>query len=300
MAPQISAASTLAGPLFFAAMKVFVLGVASVLCLVLFAGPGRAEVKKRSSGDEHKSKAKAADCDCEEPKKEKGPWSGSFSLGLSVAVGEDNVVTGSTDFHTLYDLRPHRMEITMNGFYSVKNSENNANRQYGQVEYRYYFLKQWYAYGATSAERNLQQDLRFRFATTAGPGYQILDRNRPFGLLVKKDSASVQIGAGYQYQRLSAPGEADVTSDAVFQLTINQAMTLRHSITWVNRVGFVLPPMQTDYWRVLGSSTLNIPVFGTLGLQAQVTIDYLNGPILAARGNLKLTAFGSLGVSYSF
>ena len=248
---------------------------AVILLILLGALAAGAELVKRSDEDSSKdpaAKEGAADCECDGDDKEKGPWSGSVSLGVSASVGEDKVATLSADLSSIYDSRPHRLEVGLTGFFSVENGENNANRQYGQVEYRYYLGDQLYGFGATSAERNLQQSLRFRSTTTAGPGYQFLDRNRPQARIVKKDTASVQLGAGYQYQRLSTLGERKIDQNFVLQASGTYSLTLIHEITWGSRLGFTVPPGDFDLWRFLGDSTLNVPIVGTLGLQARLTL----------------------------
>lgn len=240
-------------------------------------------------------------CNCEEKNGEsRSPWSGSVALGFSLAGGEDDVITASADFDMLYDAQPHRLEVLLTGFYSLKNSETYANRQYGEAEYRNYFVEKWYAFGSTSAERNLWQDLRFRSTVTVGSGYQILEREHPDGGIVKKDSASLQLGGGYQYQRISASGDRDISNRAILEATGVFRMTLLRDISWMNRASVVLPPGRTSDWHVLATSVLNIPVFEKLGLRARVTLDYLNGPILESRGGAQFTYFTSLGVSYSF
>lgn len=274
-----------------------------VLLFLLGAQLADAELVKRSDEDSSgsvASKDDSVDCDCDAEDEDEGPWSGSVSLGVSASVGEDEVATVSADLNAAYDARPHHLDIGLTGFYSIENGENNANRQYGQIEYRYYLRDQFYGYGSTSAERNLQQSLRFRSATTVGPGYQFLDRNRPHARIVKKDSASIQMGAGYQYQRLSTVGEREVDQNFVLQATGTYSLTFPHKITWGSRLTFTVPPGDFDLWRFLGDTTLNVPIVGTLGLQARLTVDYLNGPVLESRGGRKLTFFGSLGVSYSF
>lgn len=279
--------------------------VGGIVAVLFLGGPVQAELIKRddSKASQEKKEEATADCDCEaeeEEEEEKSPWSGSLAFGMSASVGEDEVATLSADFNSVYDARPHRVEFLLNGFYSVENGDNNANRQLGQTEYRYYFLPKWYAFGTTSAERNLQQDLRFRSTTNLGPGYQVLERDRPNARIVKKDSASLQLGAGYQYQRLSSAGEKVVDQNFVLQATATYSLTLVHNITWDTRTSFTVPPGDLDLWRFLGDTTLNVPIIGTLGVQARLTLDYLNGPLLESRGGRKLTFFGSLGVSYSY
>ena len=258
-----------------------------VVAVLFLAGGAQAELVKRGEADssqKEEEKKTATDCDCEDEEEEKGPWSGSLAFGLSASVGEDRVATLSADFNSIYDARPHRVEFLLNGFYSVENGNNNANRQLGQVEYRYYVLPKWYAYGSTTAERNLQQDLRFRSTTSAGPGYQVLKRNRPDARIVKKDSASLQLGAGYQYQRLSSVGERIVDQNFILQTTAIYSLTVIHNITWNTRVAFTVPPGDLDLWRFLGDTTLNVPIIGTLGIQGRLTLDYMNGPLLESRG----------------
>ncbi|MFP6578844.1 MAG: DUF481 domain-containing protein [Myxococcota bacterium] len=239
-------------------------------------------------------------CDCEAAETQSGPWSGSLALGLSAAVGADKIFTASADWSSVYDARPHRFEAVLSGFYSLENRENNVNRQYGRAEYRNYFSPRWYAFGALSAERNLQQDLQFRVTPVGGPGFQLLDRDRPEAKILKRDSASLQLGIGYQYQRLSSGGQRAVDQDAVLELSGDYAMTLVREITWSSRVAYTLPPTQPRNWHVLGDTTLNLPVIGNLGVQVRLTFDYLNGPELDSGAGEKLSFLGSLGLSYSY
>lgn len=261
-----------------------------------------AEVVKPADAPARKVKtceAPVPSCPAEEAE-DTGPWQGTVALGLSVATGEDNIVTGSFNSSATYESRPHELNLVLSAFYSVKNSRNDANRQFASGEYRYYFLGSWYGFGASSVERNIQQDLRFRVLVDAGPGNQFLDRKRPDALLVKEDRASAQIGLGYQYQRFSAPGDATVLSDFVVNLTATYTMVLVHNIRWSSNSSFILAPTDLDDWRVLAVTDLTVPLVGNLGLQGKLTLDYLNGPLLEARQGQQLTFFASLGVSYSF
>lgn len=273
------------------------------LLVFLWAAGGRAELQKR--GDVTPSKSATTneaskDCGCSKDEKKSGPWSGSVALGLSASVGEDHVTTLSADIDVLYQARPHRLKTRLTSFYSVENGSNSVNRQYGETEYRYYGFGRLYLFGATSAERNLQQDLRFRSTTDIGPGYQIVERKHPEAPIVKKDSASIQVGAGYRYQRLSAGAQREVDQNFIFQASGSYSVTFPRSITWDSRLAFTLPPGEIDLWRFLGDITLNVPIVGALGVQARLTLDYLNGPVLDSRGGRKLTFFGSLGVSYNY
>lgn len=272
--------------------------------LVLGCAPLSAwgEVVKRADAPAPKTES----CDAPVPscpgeaKKEVGPWQGTVSLGLSVSTGKDDVITGSFDFSTTYEEKPHQLTLGVTAFYSVKNSESDVNRQTANSEYRYYFWKSWYGFGSAGVERNLQQNLRFRTTEVIGLGYQFLDRKRPQALVIKEDRASLEFGVGYQYQRFSSEGEAIVTNDAVLELSGGYDLVLLHDIRWSTTAKFVLAPRAVDEWRAVGSTDLNIPLVGMLGLQTKLTLDYLNGPLLPGRGGRRLTFFGSLGVSYSF
>ena len=181
---------------------------------------------------------KAGSCDApvpscpDEVKEELGPWQGTVALGLSASTGKDDVITGSFDFSTTYEARPHQLNLGVNAFYSVKNSKSDVNRQTANSEYRYYFWDTCYGFASAGVERNLQQNLRFRTIELVGPGYQFLDRKRPHALIIKEDRASRELGVGYQYQRFSSTGEVIVTNDAVLELSGDYDLVLVNDIRW--------------------------------------------------------------------
>jgi len=227
------------------------------------------------------------------------PWGVSLAASASASSGKDTVSTSSLDFKTLYDSRPHQVNFNINAFFSIKNSETNADRTFIGLEYRNFWTKKTFAYGQASAEQNQQQNLTFRTTWVGGLGYKIQLHENP-DFFFREGKFALQGGAGYQYQDMNDPEATAITHRWILQSGITYNATLTHQIVWNNRFQFVFPPLDFDEWRTVYVTDLTLPLFGNLSFLVNLTLDYLNGPVLKSRGSRKLTSFLGVGLSYSF
>jgi len=227
------------------------------------------------------------------------PWGASLAAALTVSTGKDNVFTSSVDAKVKYDARPHVVVFDLNSFFSIKNSETNADRSFAGLEYRYFWSEPIFSYGQTSAEQNQQQNLSFRTTWVGGAGRRFTLHENP-NFFFKEGKVTLQGGTGYQYQDLNDPLATIITHRWIAQAGVTYNVTFKGNVRWNNRIQFVIPPLDTDEWRTVYTSDLKLPLIGNLTFLNNLTLDYLNGPILQSRQGRKLTFFVSVGLSYAF
>jgi len=262
---------------------------ALVLLLVLGAiGP-------RVAGARPPRPAPASDADEKKPK----PWGASLAAGLSASSGKDNIFTSSVDAKVTYDARPHAVKLDLNSFFSIKNSRTDADRSFVGLEYRYFWTEPTFTYGQASAEQNQQQNLDFRTTWAGGLGRTFTLHENPTFFL-QEGKVTLQGGSGYQYQDLHDPNATLITHRWIVQAGGGYNATFKRNVRWNNRILFVVPPLDVDEWRTIYTSDLKLPLIGNLTFLTNLTLDYLNGPILVSRQSQKLTFFASVGLSYAF
>jgi putative salt-induced outer membrane protein YdiY len=239
--------------------------------------------------------APASDADEKKPT----PWGASIAAGLSASTGKDNVFTSSVDAKVKYDARPHKVKFDLNSFFSIKNNRTDADRSFVGLEYRYFWSEPTFTYGQASAEQNQQQNLSFRTTWVGGVGRTVTLHEDPTFFL-QEGKITLQGGTGYQYQDLHDPAATVITHRWIVQAGAGYNAIFKRNVRWNNRLLFVVPPLDVDEWRTIYTSDLKLPLIGNLTFLTNLTLDYLNGPVLEVRQNQKLTFFASVGLSYAF
>jgi putative salt-induced outer membrane protein YdiY len=239
----------------------------------------------------------AAPSDADE--KKETPWGASLAASLSASSGKDDVFTSSVDAKVAYDARPHVVRLDINSFFSIKNAKTDADRAYVGLEYRYFWTEPTFGYGQASAEQNQQQNLDFRTTWAGGLGRTFVLHQDP-NFFLQSGRFTVQGGSGYQYQDLKDPAATLITHRWIVQAGSSYDATFKRNVRWNNRVLFVVPPLDVEEWRTIYTSDLKLPLIGNLTFLTNLTLDYLNGPILEVRQSQKLTFFVSIGLSYAF
>jgi len=101
-------------------------------------------------------------------------WSGGFTLGASIASGNNETKSASATFDAEWKGDPDR--LTLGALWNYQEEEVVTQRKvYGVAQYDRFFSEKAYGFAQTSGDYDYQAGLDLRWIGGVGGGYQFLD-----------------------------------------------------------------------------------------------------------------------------
>lgn len=101
-------------------------------------------------------------------------WSGDFTLGASIASGNNKTKSASATFDSIWKGDPDRLTIGALWNYQEENVVTQR-KLYGAAQYDRFYSEKAYGFAQTSGDYDYQADLDLRWIAGVGGGYQFLD-----------------------------------------------------------------------------------------------------------------------------
>ena len=192
------------------------------------------------------------------------------SASLGVAINSGNTESQRYDFVLDYLERSDRhryaalVELARG---EDADGEEDVNNSRAQLNYDWFFHGPWYANGNLSWRQDRMRDLRQRWVTGAGLGYQLFDDERT--------RLSVEAGPSYISEE-TLGGERSREGAARWALDFRHYLGAERGVRFFHRHELVALLDDTDDWFITTRTGLRMPVMNSLSASIQLNYDYDN------------------------
>lgn len=216
---------------------------------------------------------------------------------FSVSVGIGYSYTRSSGFGRLnfdgavtYTSRKEELSLDLSGIYTIYDSVSSRDKEEVNTKYNYYFVRNWFATGFLTYQRNLELGLQRRYQEGVGVGNKFIKSRSIYawgrgGTVINQERSTEGVNSG-------------VLSELFGQLEVNFFRFAKPKLNVMVAQSFFYSLSEKGRFRNDGSLNVKWEVFNDFDLSLEVYHNYDSKPPVAGKSNFD---FGVVyGITYSF
>jgi hypothetical protein len=216
-------------------------------------------------------------------------FSGSAGIGFSYTKSSG---FGRLNFDAaiMYTSRKEELSLNLSGIYTIYDSLASRDKEELNIKYNYYFIRNWFATGFISYQRNLELGLQRRYQEGLGFGNKFVKSKKVYawgrgGMVLNQEKSTEDVSSG-------------TLSEFFGQLEVNFFRFGRPKINLMLAQTVYYSVSQKDRFRNDGSMNLKVEIFKDFNLNLELYHNYDSKPPVA--GSNKFDYGTVFGFNYKF